>query len=104
MFYWILGRLYFFVGKYEEAILWLQLSVELRKDLWYNRLYLASAYAIVGEQEHAEQTLSEFDKTFPRYTLKTVRENEGTNPNSHAFVMEGRRKFHLGLRLAGMPP
>jgi adenylate cyclase len=42
VFYWIIGRSYFFAGRYSDAIPWLQKSIEVRPNLWYNRLYLVS--------------------------------------------------------------
>jgi tetratricopeptide (TPR) repeat protein len=49
MFYWIIGRARFFMGQYAEAIPWLRRSIRLWPHLWYNRLYLASAYALAEE-------------------------------------------------------
>ena len=108
MFYWIIGRAEFFQGQYEAAIPWLQRSVRVLPDLWYNRLYLVSAYALLGKQAAAKRTLDAFNRRFSKpkskYTLKRVIENERTNPNKHKFVVAGRRKFHEGLRHAGMSP
>ena len=106
MFYWIIGRAEFFSGNYAAAIPWLQRSVRLLPDLWYNRLYLVSAYAHLGKKAAAKRTLDEFNQRFSKpksaYALKQVVANERTNPNNHKFVVAGRRRFHEGLRLAGM--
>jgi tetratricopeptide (TPR) repeat protein len=102
MFYWIIGRAHFFMEQYEEAIAWLQRSVRLLPNLWYNRLYLVSAYALLGKKPAATRALREFDRVFPGYRLALVTKNERTNPNKHKFVVAGRRRFHEGLRLAGM--
>ena len=104
MYYWIVGRTHFFMENYEEAIPWLKLSTELWTKLFYNRLYLVSAYAHIGEEDSARRELAEFNGIFPDYTIKRVIENEETNPNTLPFVVEGRRKYHVGLRIAGMPP
>lgn len=102
MFYWIIGRAQFFMEQYADAIPWLQRSVRLLPNLWYNRLYLVSAYALLGKKAAATRALGEFDRVFPGYTLARVTENERTNPNKHKFVVAGRRRFHEGLHLAGM--
>ncbi|HZU91904.1 MAG TPA: tetratricopeptide repeat protein, partial [Stellaceae bacterium] len=36
-FYWIIGRAYFYMGRYDQAIPWLRQAVELRSNVWYNR-------------------------------------------------------------------
>lgn len=102
MFYWILGRCHFFAARYKEAISWLRRSVEVRPNLWYNRLYLVSAYALIGQHDDAQRTLGEFNTLFPDYTVARVRRDEQTNPNRHPVVVEGRKRFHQGLLAAGM--
>jgi tetratricopeptide (TPR) repeat protein len=103
MFYWYMGRTHFFAGHYREAIPWLRKSVELRPNLWYNRLYLASAYALDSDKEAAETALREFTERFPGYTVARVICDEQTNPNGNDVVVGARRKFHEGLLDAGMP-
>jgi len=102
MFHWIIGRARFFMGQYVEAIPWLQRSVRLWPHLWYNRLYLVSAYALSGNKAAASRTLRAFDKQFPDYTLARVVVEERSNPNSNPFVVTGRARFHEGLQRAGM--
>jgi tetratricopeptide (TPR) repeat protein len=102
MFQWIKGRAFFFKGDYAAAAVCLEDSVRLWPDLWYNRLYLVSAYAHLGKTDEAKAALREFDQRFPGYTLARVIEDEKTNPNSNRIVREGREKFHKGLRDAGM--
>jgi len=102
MFYWIIGRARFFMGQYAEAITWLQRSVRLWPNLWYNRLYLVSAHALLGNKSAASRALRDFDREFPGHTLARVVADEGTNPNKNRFVVSGRRQFHDGLRRAGM--
>jgi adenylate cyclase len=104
MFYWIIGRARFFMGQYAEAIPPLQRSVRLWPNLWYNRLYLVSAYALLGQIAAARRNLRAFDKLYPGYTLARVEVEERANPNKNRFMVAGRRKFHDGLRRAGMAP
>jgi len=102
MFFWIIGRGRFFMGQYAEAVGPLRRSIRLWPNLWYNRLYLASAYALLGNKAAAQRTLRTFDKLFPEFTLARVAHEERTNPNSGSFMVEGRRRFHEGLERAGM--
>lgn len=53
--YWFVGRADFYLGRYDQAIPWLRKSVELRPNVWYNRLYLASAYALTGDIDEAQK-------------------------------------------------
>lgn len=107
MFHWIVGRARFFLGEYDEAIVWLRKSVETRPNLWFNRLYLASACALAEMPEEAARVLSEFDRrrrdADPVYTLAVVRRHERATPNDNPVVAAARAKFHEGLLRAGMP-
>jgi Tfp pilus assembly protein PilF len=104
IFHWIAGRANFFAGRYDEAIAWLHKSVRARPNLWYNRLYLVSAYALLGKAEEAGKALEEFNRRFPepRFTLAMVERHERSNPNSDPIVVTGREAFHEGLRRTGM--
>jgi adenylate cyclase len=104
IFHWIVGRANFFTEQYDQAVLWLHRSVQARPNLWYNRLYLVSAYALLGKTEEAARALAEFNRRFPQpvYTLAVVKLHEDSNPNSNPVVVAGRDKFHEGLLRAGM--
>jgi len=102
IFHWIAGRANFFAGQYEQAISWLLRSVQTRPNVWYNRLYLVSAYALLGKAEEAARALTEFNRRFPTFTLAVVKLHEETNPNREPSVVAGRNKFHEGLLRAGM--
>jgi adenylate cyclase len=105
IFYWILGRSYFFAEQYGEAVPWLLKSVQARPNLWYNRAYLASAYALSGKPEDGARALAELNRRFPDpvFTLAIVTryENEST-PSSGPVIVGAREKFHDGLLLAGV--
>lgn len=102
MFHWIIGRAKFFQGEDREAIDWLEKSVKAWPNLWYNRVYLVAAYALVGKKAAASRALKAFDKRFPRWTLERVIKEEKTNPNSNAFMVNGRKRLHDALLSAGM--
>ena len=103
MYQWTLGRIWFFKNDYEKSIAHLQKSVACWQELWYNRLYLVSAYAHKGDHESAKRELEAFTSKFGPYSVAKVQDNEKTNPNKDPFVVVGRRRFHEGLVKAGMP-
>jgi adenylate cyclase len=102
VFYWIIGRANFFFNDYREAIDWLAKSVELRPNLTYNRLYLVSAYALVGREPEARRALADFDERFPGYTVARIRANDKDIPNDNPVVRKALLQRDLGLRRAGM--
>ncbi len=104
IFYWTIGRANFFSGRYEQAIVWLRKSVEERPNLWYNQLYLVSAYALSDKIGEAQKALAEFNRRFskPAYTVAFVLNQEKTEPSSEPIMVAGRDKFHQGLLRAGM--
>lgn len=103
-FYWIIGRAHFFMGRYRDAIPWLQKSVAVRPNIWYSRLYLVSAYALSNQNEEATKALQDFNSQtqFVGYTIERVKSNEEASPNDQALVVAAREKMHDGLRIAGM--
>ena len=103
-FYWVIGRSRFFLQQDAEAVTWLRDSVRNWQNVWYNRLYLVSAHAHTGNMSSATRVLRSFDRRFPGYTLARVIENESATPSDHPLVVAGRRRFHDGLRRAGMAP
>ncbi len=102
MFCWYMGRAYFYAGKYGDAIPWLRRSVEGRPNLWYNRLYLVSSHALVGDREAAIAALRDFDAAFPNFSVARVIASEQTNPNDNPAAVAAREGFHDGLLRAGM--
>lgn len=102
MFQWIIGRAKFILGEDQEAIDWLDKSVKAWPNLWYNRAYLVAAYTMTGKKAAASRALKAFDKRFPGWTLDRVIKEEKTNPNSNAFMVNGRQRFHQALLSAGM--
>ena len=104
-FYWIIGRAYFYMGNYRDAIAWLQQSVSVRPNMWYNRLYLVSAYALSNQNAEALKALQEFNsrQEFAGYTIERVKSNEEAVPDDKPLVVASRQKLHEGLQMAGMP-
>jgi tetratricopeptide (TPR) repeat protein len=103
-FYWIMGRAHFVSGDYRNAIGWLQKSVALRPNDWYNRLYLVSAYALDRQKDEAKKVLREFNDNprFAGYSLQRVAVEMKVLPNDNPLIVSARQKVHEGLQIAGM--
>ena len=100
-FYHIMGRAYFHAGDYQNAIAWLEKSVRIRDNVWYNRAYLISAYALMGRPE-ANAALSEYREKFKDWTLERVR-NWYSNEIQHTPAnINGVQELVRGLQLAGL--
>jgi adenylate cyclase len=104
-FYWIIGRAHFYMGRYPDAIPWLQQSIAVRPNMWYNRLYLVSAYALSDHNEEALKVLQEFNsrREFVGYTIERVKSNLEAVPDDNPVVISARQKLQEGLQMAGMP-
>src|SRR5262249_28497746 len=72
VFYWVIGRADFVMKNYEDAIVWLRKSVEVRPNLWFTRVYLLSAYALAGRPNDANAALSELNARFSGYDLARI--------------------------------
>jgi TolB-like protein/Tfp pilus assembly protein PilF len=69
VFYWVIGRAYFVMRDYDDAVVWLRKSVEVRPNLWFSRAMLISSYALTGrhEQSEARAALTDFNSGFSKY-------------------------------------
>ena len=100
-FYHIMGRAYFHAGDYQNAIAWLEKSVRIRDNVWYNRAYLISAYALTGRPE-VSAALSEYREKFKDWPLEKVR-NWYSNEIKHTPAnIDGAQELVRGLQLAGL--
>jgi adenylate cyclase len=100
-FYHIMGRAYFHTGDYKNAITWLEKSVRVRDNVWYNRAYLISAYALMGRPE-AKVALSEYREKFKDWPLEKV-QNWYNNEIQHTpSNFNGVQELVRGLQMAGL--
>jgi TolB-like protein/Flp pilus assembly protein TadD len=69
--YSIMGRAYFHVKDYDNAIHWLQKSVQERPTAWVTRAYLISAYVLTKrlEQKEVQAALQEYRDNFKNWPL-----------------------------------
>jgi adenylate cyclase len=101
-FYWVIGHARFAMKEDDNAITWLQRSIRMWPDVWYNRLYLVSAHAHSNNRAAASRVLRAFYRHFPGYTFAHVIDSERVVPYGNEFIVAERERFHEGLRLAGM--
>jgi tetratricopeptide (TPR) repeat protein len=71
MFYWFMGRAYFAMKDYDNAIHWLARSVREKPTTWFSLAYLISAYALTEQlrQPEAQAALHEYRAQFPNWQL-----------------------------------
>jgi adenylate cyclase len=105
-FYWVIGRAYFVMKDYDNAIVWLRKSVEMLPNLWYNRAYLVSAFALTGrhEQSEARAALSDYNSAFSGYTVQRITDlYEKELPHPDPGMQASIQELYKGLQLAGVP-
>jgi adenylate cyclase len=105
VYYWHIGRAYFVMKKYREAIVWIRKSVELRDNAWYTWAYLVSAYEL-NRQSGPEVTdaIKKLKKDFKEYTIKTIRHvYDVENPQDNSRMKYSILALTKGLRKAGIP-
>jgi tetratricopeptide (TPR) repeat protein len=107
VFYWIVGRAYFVMEDYKNAIVWLRKSVEMRGDAWYTRAYLISAYALLPgpPKDDLAEDVRAFTTEFSSHTIKRIREvYETENPQRNEQMKTAIDQLSKGLQSAGVPP
>ena len=93
VFYFIYARGYFFDQDYENAIVYLEQSIQARPNIWYNWLYLIAAYHIAGNTSKVIEKLKGFRDLNPKFQISDVAENEKRNKSNNAKVKAGRDLF-----------
>jgi adenylate cyclase len=98
--YWVFGRTYFVLKDYNDAIHWLQRSVDERGNLWFSGAFLVAAYALARRLEEAHEALGQFySRGFGWYTPGRIAEIYATElPNNHRLRHQA---LFRGLELAG---
>jgi adenylate cyclase len=105
-FYWVIGRAYFVMQDYDDAIVWLRRAVEVRPNVWYNRAYLLAAYAHLGRHEQPEgrTALSDYNGGFSGYTVQRIRDlYEKELPHPDPLMQASIQALFDGLQKAGIP-
>jgi adenylate cyclase len=102
-FYNYMGRAYFATGEYDQAIKWLQKSVQLQPTLYYNRAWLISAYALTGrlQRREAQAALSEYREKFQNWDLQKIRDwFAEKEPNPSPGFAATLKELYKGLEIA----
>jgi adenylate cyclase len=92
--------------RYDDAIVWLRKSVEVMPNMWYNRAYLLSTYALTGrhEQPGARNAVSDYNSVFSGHTVQHITEMyEKEFPHPDPGMQASIQELYTGLRLAGVP-
>jgi adenylate cyclase len=104
-FYNYMGRAYFAMEEYDQAIKWFQKSVQLQPTLYYNRAWLLSAYALTErlQQHETQAALIEYQTKFKNWGLQNIQawfaERE---PNPRPGFKATLDKLYEGLKKAGL--
>jgi tetratricopeptide (TPR) repeat protein len=111
-FYWVTGRAYFMMKDYDNAIHWLEKSVQEMPTAWETRAYLIGAYALterLGEHE-AQAALHEYRAKFQNWPLDpNIRQhyfqetNRDANPSFNAMLQELLRGLQIAKATVGFP-
>ena len=105
-FYWVLGRAYFVMRDYENAIVWLRKSVEVLPNIWFNRAYLLAAYAHTGRHQGPEgiAASNDYKGAFAGYNVQRIRDLYATElPHPDPGMQASIQELYNGLQLAGVP-
>jgi tetratricopeptide (TPR) repeat protein len=106
VFYWVIGRAYFVMRDYDDAVVWLRKSVEVRPNLWFSRAMLISSYALTGRHERSEAraALTDFNSGFSKYNnLERISEVYNEEAYSNKDFRASLQELYRGLRQAGFP-
>jgi len=96
-YYFNLGRAYYTMGRYEEAIEYLLKAKERNENVIQIRLILAASYVNVNRMDEAEWEVEEVQFLNPTETLTHTRQ---TMPMTNIAYLD---KFISDLRKAGLP-
>ena len=94
---WNLGRAYYTLSRYSEAVEALQEALEHNENAQYPRLFLAASYVRLGRQDDAEWEIEQIETLNPGATLTHL---ANTFPIQDQDQMDA---FLEDLRKAGLP-
>jgi TolB-like protein len=99
---WMLfvGTAEFGAGREDEAVVWLNRSIELGRNWPLPHLWLAAAFARLGRLEEAREAARAGLELNPSFTIARLRSSAfSDNP----VYLAGRERVYEGMRLAGVP-
>lgn len=98
--YAYMGIARFMMDQLDEAIFWLRRSTEAAPGIGINYYTLAAAFALVGRDQEAQATLSEYIRQQPAMSINRLRTLPYSN---HPRYLAWRERLYDGLRKAGLP-
>ncbi len=87
------------LGQYRESIASCQKSVST-EDSWMQHAYLASAYALVGDDDAAKNEMIALNRLYPNVTIRTI--NAIGYSNVAEYLRQQDAHWYRGLRKAGI--
>jgi tetratricopeptide (TPR) repeat protein len=90
----------FVLGRDEEAVVWLNRSVELNPNAPTVHFFLAAALAGLGRIEDAREAARAGLELNPSFTIARLR---SMTFSDNPVYLAGRERVYEGLRKAGMP-
>lgn len=104
VFSWVLGRAYFAIQDYDDAIVWLRRSIAERPTVWFSQAHLVSAFELAGKHDEAVAALKDFNSALPGYTLQRIKDIYVQEiPNQDKAFQNTLSELFRGLQQAGMP-
>jgi predicted Zn-dependent protease len=101
--YWTLGTCQLLLGRVGQAIDLLQTARAADTRLWVPYFYLAGAYGLHGDLDHARSALAESIRLKPAIkSLERMRAENAWLSNSQYWALQ-EQTLNLGLRRAGLP-
>jgi tetratricopeptide (TPR) repeat protein len=101
--YWTLGTCQLLLGRVGQAIDLLQTAHAADTRLWVPYFYLAGAYGLHGDLDHARSALAESIRLKPAVkSLERMRAENAWLSNSQYWALQ-EQTLNLGLRRAGLP-
>ena len=101
--YWALGTCQLLLGRVDQAIDLLQTARAADTRLWVPYFYLAGAYGLQGDLDHARSALAESIRLKPAVkSLDRMRVENAWLSNSQYWALQ-EKTLNLGLRRAGLP-
>jgi TolB-like protein/class 3 adenylate cyclase/Flp pilus assembly protein TadD len=102
--YWRIGMVHLMLSRTEPAIAWLEKARTANPTLPGPHAWLASAYALSGNNERATAELAEARRLSPDHRYESIaRFEESQSFGSAKTRALARATFYVGLRKAGVP-
>ena len=90
----------FHLGRDEEAVAWLNRSVEFNPNMPVSHFCLAAALAHLDRIEEARESARDCLELNPNFTIARYRSQTNSR---HPVYLAGRERMYEGMRLAGIP-